>query len=124
MRTFYPNRLFLRIRSLVDDYFARSLHNLASLYIKLVNPDGAVSVVFGRVRRSVVIHNVRLSVNVEEERRVYAAHFWKRNRAAPMITLGICGLYIEVSAHIYGCIDNVERIVLLVVLNVWGIYAA
>ena len=97
-----------------------SAYNLAvgsddavALRVEAEDADGSLSFVVGAPVHGSVVHDVSLSVLVEEERGVDAVNLWQCDGVAPAFARVFC-LHEEV-AHSHVCGDHVERLVLLVV---------
>ena len=116
MRTFAPYGLLLRAASLVDNDLSLA-YALLGLGVELHDPYRTVSGVLRLVVGGVVIvDDVGTSVIVEEEGRIYALHFRKIYRIAPL-SEGVLCLYKKIAGSDIGSdhiICLVGRIVLYV----------
>ena len=84
MRTFYPNRFFLRMHTFVYQYFARS-NCFIRFYIKLLYADCAMPAILRFIIRSIIIiYNISFPIFIKKERRIYSAHFRQHNRIRPL----------------------------------------
>lgn len=84
MGSFYPDRMFAFVyASIYDDLFFPEC--LVGARIIVVNPDGAMPVIFRYSYWCVIMNEICFSIFVEEEGRIDSANFRKKDRVAPTL---------------------------------------
>ena len=116
VRTLNPDRTSLYMGSSTENLLEIALDTVA-LHIEFETADSTLALIVGTAYHRTVVHDVSLSVVIEEEARVDAVNLLQIDRFAP--TLGwVLGLDEEVSgSHVGG--NHIEGLVLLVVADGW-----